>query len=60
MAVGLDEALAVLRERRNWLRARIAAKESVGWDTSWDERECDALSFVLDDEMDQTASVPRV
>lgn len=41
------EALIVMRERRNWLTARIAAKQSVGWDVEWDTRERDALSRVL-------------
>lgn len=38
---------AVLVERRNWLTARIAAKESVGWDIVWDTRERDALSWAI-------------
>lgn len=44
-----DEAAAVLKERRNWLTARIAAKESVGWDVTWDRRERDALTRALSD-----------
>lgn len=44
----MAEALAVLRERRNWLRERIKAKETVGWDVTWDRRECDALTTVLE------------
>lgn len=43
-----DETITVLRERRNWLTARIAAKNSVGWDVEWDTRERDALSAALD------------
>lgn len=43
----LRDALVVLRERRDWLTARIAAKESVGWETEWDVRERDALSRIL-------------
>jgi hypothetical protein len=42
-----DHQLAVLRERRNWLNARIDAKKSVAWQTDWDERERDALTWAL-------------
>lgn len=42
-----EQALLVMRERRNWLTARIAAKNSVGWDVEWDTRERDALSRIL-------------
>lgn len=41
------EAYAVLRQRRDWLTARIAAKQSIGWDVEWDIRERDALAHVL-------------
>lgn len=43
------EARTVLRERRNWLTARIRAKESIGWDVEWDRRERDALTRVLEE-----------
>jgi hypothetical protein len=46
--VRLDEARAVLTERRNWLTERIKAKEAVRWDTVWDQRERDALSRALE------------
>lgn len=43
-----DVRLLVLIERRDWLTARIAAKESVGWDVVWDKRERDALTWAID------------
>lgn len=46
--MNLPEAIQVLTERRNWLTARIRAKESVGWDVQWDRRERDALSRAID------------
>lgn len=42
-----DHQLAVLRERRNWLTARIAAKQSVGWEIEWDVRERNALAWAI-------------
>jgi hypothetical protein len=39
--------LETLRQRRDWLTARITAKESIGWDVEWDRRERDALSDVI-------------
>lgn len=36
-----------LRQRRDWLTARIAAKKSVGWDYSYDQDERDALTWAL-------------
>jgi hypothetical protein len=42
-----QEALLVLRERRDWLTERVKAKQQVRWDTAWDERERDALTVVL-------------
>lgn len=36
-----------LRQRRDWLTARIAAKESVGWDVEYDTAERDALAWAL-------------
>ena len=52
----INEALRTLTERRNWLTARIAAKESVGWDVTWDIRERDALSRVLREMMWEEAA----
>lgn len=43
----IRDALRVATERRNWLSARIKAKESVGWDVEWDTRERDALTKIL-------------
>lgn len=40
--------LEVLIQRRNWLTARIEAKRSVGWETQWDEREWDSLSWAIE------------
>lgn len=49
MAPGeVNPAVAVLRERRDWLNARIEAKMQVGWDIEWDQRERDALSWALE------------
>jgi hypothetical protein len=41
------DAVAVLRERRAYLDARIEAKQRVGWETQWDERERDALAWAI-------------
>jgi hypothetical protein len=41
------DAVDTLTQRRNWLTARIAAKQSVGWDVEWDTRERDALTAAL-------------
>lgn len=41
------ELVQVLRERRNYLVGRIAAKKNVDWDTEWDEREHEALSAAI-------------
>jgi hypothetical protein len=37
-----------LRQRRDWLSARIQAKRSVGWCVVYDTSERDALSWALD------------
>lgn len=42
------EAVQTLRERRDWMRARIEAKRSIGWDVTYDLRECEALTWALD------------
>lgn len=47
--MSIREALIVLRERRDWLTARIAAKETVGWDVTWDRRERDALTRAIEE-----------
>jgi hypothetical protein len=39
--------LQTLREREAWLRARIAAKQSVGWEVQYDERERAALEWAI-------------
>jgi hypothetical protein len=46
--VTIEEAILVTTERRDWLGARIVAKRAVGWDTTWDERERDAHTTMLD------------
>jgi hypothetical protein len=43
----LAEALVVTRQRRDWLTARIAAKQTVGWEVDWDIRERDAHNVIL-------------
>lgn len=40
--------LIVLQERERYLRHRIEAKRTVGWETRWDEREHDALQWAID------------
>lgn len=45
--VTLDDSLRVLAERRDWLTARIQAKETIGWDVEWDVRERNALATVI-------------
>jgi hypothetical protein len=47
--LNLEEAIGVITERRNWLTERIKAKETVGWDTSYDIRERDALNVVINE-----------
>lgn len=47
MSVTERDEFKVLIERRNWLTARIKAKESVGWDITWDVRERDALDWAI-------------
>jgi hypothetical protein len=46
--VRIADAVDTLTQRRNWLSARIAAKQSVGWDVEWDTRERDSLTVVID------------
>jgi hypothetical protein len=43
----LSDHLQTLREREAWLRARIAAKESIGWEVQWDRRERAALEWAI-------------
>lgn len=40
--------LDVLREREAYLRARIIAKQSVGWDFAYDQREQAALAWAIE------------
>lgn len=47
--MNVEDALMVLRERRDYLNQRIAAKTTVGWDVEWDVRERDALTAVIRD-----------
>lgn len=37
-----------LRQRRDYLTQRIAAKKSVGWEYQYDEAERDALTWALE------------
>lgn len=41
------EYLDRLRQRRDYLTQRIAAKKTVGWETQYDESERDALTWAL-------------
>lgn len=41
------EAIAVLQQRAAYLAERVAAKQRVGWEHQWDQRERDALVHVL-------------
>lgn len=45
--LGGISAFKVLEDRKNWLAARIKAKQSVGWETTYDQREHDALVWAL-------------
>lgn len=45
--MNLHEALFVLQERHRWMCARVVAKQGIGRDTTWDERERDALHTVI-------------
>jgi hypothetical protein len=38
-----------LTQRRDYLKTRIAGKASLGWETTYDCREHDALSFALEE-----------
>jgi hypothetical protein len=42
-----SEYLDVLDQRRRYLEQRVQAKKTVGWDYAYDQRERDALAFVL-------------
>lgn len=44
----MNEYLEVLRERATYLRGRIQAKKVVGWETTWDCRERDALLWAIE------------
>jgi len=43
----MDDHLAVLRERAEYLDLRIEAKQTLGWDTIWDSRELAALQWAI-------------
>ena len=47
--------LQTLRERAAYLGARIAAKQSVGWQWEYDQRERDALLWAIDKLQGQTS-----
>jgi len=42
-----EDHVFVLEERSRYLRARIQAKESVGWDARYDECERKALEWAI-------------
>jgi hypothetical protein len=44
----MDEKISVLQDRADYLRVRIEAKKSVGWEYQYDVRERDALVWALD------------
>ena len=43
----LPEALSILRDRAGYLKGRIVAKKSVGWEYQYDLREREALELVI-------------
>jgi|KBSSwiStaDraftv2_1062776.scaffolds.fasta_scaffold2293695_2 hypothetical protein len=43
----MDDHLAVLRERAEYLDLRIVAKETLGWEVDWDRRELAALQWAI-------------
>lgn len=43
----LTEALGILRDRAGYLKGRIIAKQTVGWEFQYDERERAALKAVI-------------
>lgn len=40
--------LDVLAQRERYLRERIQAKQRVGWEYRYDERECEALAWAIE------------
>jgi hypothetical protein len=44
-----QECIETLTQRRDYLEIRIAGKSKMGWETQWDEREHDALSWALEE-----------
>ena len=43
----MHDHITTLTQRRDYLSFRIEAKEKCGWDTSYDRRERDALTWAL-------------
>jgi hypothetical protein len=43
-----EEAILTITQRRDYLTARIEAKQKVGWEVQYDTRERDALNWLLD------------
>lgn len=43
----LTEALGILRDRAGYLAGRIVAKQTVGWEFQYDERERAALIMTI-------------
>lgn len=44
----LNEAITVLKERAAYLTERVVAKQKVGWEWQYDERERTALQRILE------------
>lgn len=43
----MPDQLQTLKERRDYLAGRVKLKQSVGWDSEYDEREHRALCWAL-------------
>lgn len=44
----VDDRVFALAQRRDYLTERIAAKQKVGYDTEWDERERNACAWAVE------------
>lgn len=53
----MPEHLHALRERERYLCARVKAKQSVGWDYAYDERERAALQWAIERLSNTSAAV---
>ena len=43
----MNEHIETLKQRRDYLVGRIDNKKKQGWETQWDEREHEALTWAL-------------